>query len=154
MFSVYATPGRPGAFSRLVERVGNRLMDQSEEVAWQLMTNWHTYTIQGLPVDTGHLKSTVTSPHRAGPGVLRFEITANYAVVVEYGGYRGVGPKTAERPPETLPGAIVIGGGIFATQVPSAPLRRAKSRVKMEIAAILAPTLLRMSGFRGFRGFA
>ena len=121
--------GLKGVLQQLGAQVGNH----SDEAMEPLMQFWQRDTIINWPVDTGFSRSSITTPHKVGKGVWRFEVTANYARVIEYGGYRGVGPKTHQVGAHSLPGGIEINEGIYVTQRPTAPMRRAQSEVKLRL---------------------
>lgn len=127
-----------------IEKRANKLVDNADRAGLEFITRWHRYTYEGWPVDqsTGadaeHSRDTITHPTKQGPGHYRFEVTSPYGGVIEYGGWAGVGPKTAQHGPETLPGGIRVGAGIFAIQKPTAPMRRAGSRVKLEMSETLS----------------
>jgi hypothetical protein len=104
------------------------IANQKAKVVAQFVVN---ETRDGWPVaaiNSKNSKGTISQPLQVEIGTWRFTVAAPYASIIEYGGYRGVGPKTSQRSPELLPGGLAINGGIYPTQVPSAPLRRAMSK--------------------------
>lgn len=82
----------------------------------------------GWPVDSGISRAAWEGPIRVDEAHYRLINPIIYAAVIEYGGYPGVGPKTAQEGGTTLPGDVSINAGIYPTQVPSAPTRRALSK--------------------------
>lgn len=93
----------------------------------------YNYIVENWPVDTGFSRASITPPERIGFAQYRIRITAEYAVIIEYGGYRGVGPKTAQESGITLPGGISINSGIYPIQKPHAPVRRGLARVSVSL---------------------
>jgi hypothetical protein len=143
---------RQGRLNQVFVRLAGKLVASADKVSFDMITLWHRFTVEGWPVDTGYSRGTIESPSKIADGHYSFRITASYAHVIEYGGYRGVGPKTHQEGGANLPGRVDINPGIYVNQRPSAPLRRAESRMKLELAQYLAPQLLRASGFGGFGG--
>ena len=84
-----------------------------------------------LPIELS--RASIEAPRRVGQGEWEFRITANYAGVIEYGGYSGVGPKTARQSGEQLDSDVSINPGIYPTQRPSAPLRRGLAKTRREL---------------------
>lgn len=79
------------------------------------------------PVDTGRLRAAWQGPTKIGPAHYELRNETPYGVVVERGGYRGVGPKTAQVGSFILPGGIQVNGGIYPTQRPAGFVRQALS---------------------------
>lgn len=100
-----------------------------------------TYAVEGSPVDTGAFRAAWQGPTKLGHAHYEVRNETDYGPIIELGGYRGVGPKTSEQGGETLPGGIPIGPGIYPTQRPAAPMRRAVSRVYVEVAQELVKVL-------------
>jgi hypothetical protein len=149
-FQVYNS--RAARLNQVIVRLADKLVASADKVSFDMITLWHRFTVEGWPVDTGYSRDTIEPPSKIADGHYRFRITASYAHVIEYGGYRGVGPKTHQEGGTNLPGRVDINPGIYVNQRPSAPLRRAESRIKLELAQYLAPQLLKVSGFGGFGG--
>lgn len=150
--SATATKGTGRTISDVIESYANQVQRNTREYMFVLITKWQRYTIIGWPVDTGYSRASIDNPREVGEGVWQFRITANYAWVIEHGGYRGVGPKTTQVGSTILPGGIEINSGIYVKQRPAAPLRQGLSKIRLEVAQAAAPVLLRQSGFRGFSG--
>ena len=153
--SVSAKPGRGRTVSDLVKSYGNQVERNTDEYMFVLITKWHRYTVIGWPVaevDGGYSRASIEAPSQVGAGVWQFRITANYAWVIEYGGYRGVGPKTTQVGSTMLSGGIDINAGIYVKQRPAAPMRQGLSRIRLEMAQAAAPMLLKQSGFGGLGG--
>lgn len=90
-------------------------------------------TLIGWPVDTGASRAAWQGPFKLGPAVYQISNPIRYASALEYGGYKGVGPKTERFGPATLPGGFTINAGIYPRQRPAAPLRRALAKHYGEI---------------------
>lgn len=125
---------RGETLERLIRKWAEKKGKDLDVTVGEVATEWAASTIEGWPVDTGYSRASIEAPRKIGYAHWQFRITADYARVIEYGGYRGVGPKTVSKPAEILPGGIAVGGGIFPSQRPSAPLRRGKSKIKVELA--------------------
>jgi hypothetical protein len=97
--------------------------------------------IEGWPVATGASRAAWQGPLKVGYAHYEMRNQISYAAVIEYGGYQGVGPKTAAEGPQMLPGGIAVGGGIFPTQRPSHPVARALSKRTVELNNALAKVL-------------
>ena len=110
-----------------------RVIDSNDKKLGQAATKWQADTVLGWPVDTGFSRASIEPPRRVSKGHWQFSITAAYAGVIEYGGYRGVGPKTAQQSGEQLGDDVTINPGIYPIQRPSAPLRRALVKTKREM---------------------
>lgn len=127
--------------ARILDKFRRHVEDKTDETLGQLAYQWQRETAIGWPVDTGFSRASIETPTRVAPGRWTFRVTADYARVIEYGGYRGVGPKTQRLGPEQLDGGIEINEGIYAIQRPSAPLRRAMNTVRRELPAAMNPAL-------------
>ena len=125
-------------FSRIVtqyaDRVGRDIDTEMREQAARLRNE----IVRNWPVDTGVSRAAWQGPIKRGHA--EYELTNNvvYAPVIEYGGYRGVGPRTARREAEILPGGIQVAGGIFPTQTLHAPVRRGLAKRRAAIRRAIA----------------
>lgn len=81
--------------------------------------------VTDMPVDTGALRASIQGPNKIADGHYQVVVGAPYAWVVEHGGYPGVGPKTVKIGDFILEEGIAVEGGIFPSQKPAAPVRRA-----------------------------
>lgn len=125
-------PGITGDFDRAARQIVNRLQIYVDRVEADIDPEIQRQTsllrndiVAGWPVDTGTSRSAFQGPIPLG--FAHYGITNNivYVPVIEFGGYPGIGPKTSEQGGQTLPGGIPINRGIYPTQKPSAPIRRA-----------------------------
>ena len=122
-------------FLRLVERDLETVLDRmSLLLLREVQLGW--------PVDSGVSRAAWTLGH-ARQLIREIVNTSAYARVIEFGGYPGVGPKTVQRGAEQLPGEISIGAGIFPSQRPSAPLRRALAKIQPELDRQVADVIRR-----------
>lgn len=144
---VTATPGK----RKLRDPVRGyhlQVMQASDKEMGRLANLGVRYTTIGWPVANpggGFSRGSITPVEKVADRHYRWRITAIYAGVIEYGGYRGVGPKTKEYGAETLPGGIEINEGIYVIQRPTAPLRRALSKIKLELEKTGTTNILRKS---------
>ena len=85
-------------------------------------------TQRGWPVDEG-VSRAAWRRERVGFAHQRLRNPTVYARTIEFGGYRGTGPKT-ERigPASLLPSGLRTDAGIYPSQRPNAPLTRALNR--------------------------
>lgn len=114
-----------------IETIHQRVLQRSEKTADQRAQRdiniWMRKTAENWPVDTGYSRASIEIPERIALAYWRFRITALYANVIERGLYPGVGPKTSQEGPEDFGEGVQVGRGIYPTQKPFAPLRRAKA---------------------------
>ena len=129
--------------SRKITEFLNESEDRAEKVISKAIHDWQADTVRGWPVDKGFSRASIESPSKVAKGHWEFHITAAYAGVIEYGGYPGVGPKTAEMGPEDLGDGVDINAGIYPTQRPQAPLRRALAKTRREIRETYGPDIFR-----------
>ena len=106
------------AFSRTFEAMADQAVRQSMEEAGARMDTT-------VPVDTGALHSnrsavTSTKPLTWGTGY-----SLDYATILEYGGYRRVGPKTVRLGGGEIGEGFVGAAGIYAKQAPMGWVRKA-----------------------------
>lgn len=85
----------------------------------------------GPPPHGGTSRAAWSGPFKVAEGHYRLINPMVYAAVIEYGGYPSPGPKTAQVGPQILPGGIQVGGGVYPTQRPVAPVRQAMSKRKL-----------------------
>ena len=89
------------------------------------------------PVDTGRLRNSWRSRKvHATEG--RVSTDVEYAPVVEYGGYKGVGPRTVQAGPFAFGMDLVAGPGIYSTQAPGGMVRKAMAEEGKAMLAALA----------------
>jgi hypothetical protein len=110
------------ALAGILKKQAEKILDDIDKHVGVAITVAQRETVRWWPVDTGYSRASITSPERIERGAWQFRIEADYARIIEYGGYRSVGPKTQQQSGETLPGGIQIGSGIYTR--PSAPMRR------------------------------
>jgi hypothetical protein len=95
-------------------------------------------TQDGWPVDSGDSRAAWTEPIRVGPAAYQLRNPLVYAKVIEFGGWPSPAEKTVAFGPVVLPGSFPINQGVYARQVPAAPLRRALSKHYGEMLAQMA----------------
>ena len=129
------------SFARAMQRFINTSGRGTDEVAQSTMLNVLRDTKEGWPVDEGISINDWQGPTRIGPSAYEIRNTAVYARVIEFGGYPGVGPKTARRGAQQLAPGIRTNAGIYPTQRPAAPTRRALARNQLMMATETAQML-------------
>lgn len=97
--------------------------------------------IEGWPVDTGASRAAWQGPTKVGEAHYRLRNDYDYAGVIEYGGYPGVGPKTERVGAHVLPGGVAVNGGIYPSQRPAAPVRQAISKRTFPLAESVAKVI-------------
>ena len=107
-----------------VQRVGADV----DRVVYKVATDVLRDTVQGWPVDTGHSRAAWWGPRRIGPSAFQIGNPTRYARVLEWGLYRGVGPRTVRVSGTRFPGGFQVTPGIYSKQKPAAPLRRALAK--------------------------
>ena len=87
-------------------------------------------TVAGWPVapQSGISRASWWGPRAVGSSAFQIGNPWRYSLVIEFGGYRGVGPKTRRFGPSVLPGSFAINQGIYPRQKPAAPLRRSLAK--------------------------
>jgi hypothetical protein len=110
-----------GRLAQFIATTGLR----ADEAVLGVATEVLAFTIRGWPVDEGISRAAWFGPVKVGAAAYQIGNPIHYARIIEYGGYRGVGPKTAAFGGTALPGGLTINAGIYPTQRPEAPLRRA-----------------------------
>ena len=127
--------------TQLVQQYGNRRRQQADEVARVEAGFFRDEIVKGWPVDTGASRAAWQGPTKVGHAHYRLSNLMDYAWVIEYGGYPGIGPKTERVGAHVLPGGIQVGGGIFPKQRPAAPLRRAISKRTVPLREAMAKVM-------------
>ena len=127
-----------GALISQYARQVDRDLDQEMQRQALLLRN---DIVAGWPVDTGVSRAGFQGPFRVAAAHYRIINNFVYAPVIEFGGYRGVGPKTAEQSAQLLPGGIQVNQGIYPTQRPAAPVRRALSKRTVELREALSQVI-------------
>lgn len=90
------------------------------------MRDVHRVIVLTSPVDTGALRNSWSPPTARGSDLIWGTGTPlYYAPVLEYGGYRRVGPRTVQIGGGDLGVGFVAGAGIYSTQAPLGFVRRA-----------------------------
>jgi hypothetical protein len=119
-------------FSRRVRaKADQRMQVEAQEFRSDIQDGWPIAT----PISRGSRAAWV-GPFKVAEGHYRLINPFPYAGVIEYGGYPSPGPKTAQQGGQMLPGGIQIGGGVYPTQRPAAPVRQAMSKRKLKWAKV------------------
>lgn len=116
------------AFRARLNGYVQRYPAQAEQIVFKVAAEVLADAKVGWPVDSGASRAGWIGPRRIDTLTYQLSNPFRYARVIEYGGYRGLGPKTVEAGGETLPGSITVNRGIYPRQRPAAPLRRALSK--------------------------
>jgi len=124
--------GVRGALSSVIDRFQRRAEARFDEEMRKEAGLVREDIITGWPIDTGASRAGWQGPIKIVGGYqLRNDYP--YASTIEYGTYPGVGPKTVAVGSTTLPGGININKGIYPSQRPAAPVRRALSKSRLRI---------------------
>jgi hypothetical protein len=114
--------------AQLVRVYGETRISRLDDVARDQAGLLRDEIIEGWPVDTGASRAGWQGPTKVGEAQYRLRNDYDYAPTIEYGGYPGVGPKTEVVSAHVLPGGISVNAGIYPSQRPAAPVRRAISK--------------------------
>lgn len=109
-------------------RYAQRVRTDGSKATRDQMTNVRQVLIATSPVDTGFLQAHWGPIEEASTGtqiVFRVENPTEYGPILEYGGYRRVGPKTVALGGGDLGQGFVAAGGIYSQQAPLGWVRRA-----------------------------
>ena len=120
-------------FERNIQAFIRRNEQATDRIVLKVASNVLASIQEGWPVDTGVSRAAWRGPVRIASARYRLSNPVRYAPVIEYGGYPGIGPKTERIGPVTFPGGLRVGSGIYPTQRPHAPVRRALSRHRRDI---------------------
>lgn len=112
----------------LIQAFGEQKKDEVDAIMREETGLLRDDIIRGWPVDTYASRGGWQGPYRVGEAHYQLRNEYPYAVTIEYGGYPGVGPKTAQQGAQVLPGGVEVNGGIYPTQRPAAPVRQGLSR--------------------------
>lgn len=132
-FRVRVVTGKGQTLSQAVREVPAGMMPKLDAIMREQTTQLRNDIVMGWPVRTGASRAAWQGPIKVSEAHYRVQNPIDYAPVIEYGGYRGVGPKTERQPAQILQGDVEINSGIFPTQRPHAPVRRALSKRQMEL---------------------
>lgn len=114
--------------AQLVQAYGNKVVSQMDNIARSEAGLLRDDIVEGWPVDTESSRAAWQGPTKVGHAHYRLQNHYDYAAVIEYGGYPGVGPKTERVGSHVLPGGVEVNDGIYPSQRPAAPVRRAISK--------------------------
>lgn len=114
--------------ANVISKLDGIALQQAEEMRSDIVEGWPVAAIHG-----GASRAGWQGPTKVGHAHYRIQNQYDYAAVIEYGGYPGVGPKTEIVGSQVLPGGVAINGGIYPSQRPAAPVRRAISKRYLEL---------------------
>ena len=113
-------------FASRLQGFARRMADDGSKAVQVQAVALRAELVATSPVDTGYLRAH-WSPVTPGssPLVWKIQNSAPYAPILEYGGYRGIGPKTVGLGGGSLGEGFVAGAGIYSRQAPLGFVRRA-----------------------------
>lgn len=115
-----------------------RLEHDGAKAVESQMRSVHARIVTTSPVDMGRLRRSWPPPTSRGtPLAWGTGTHLHYAPTLEYGGYKGVGPRTVQLGGGDLVAGFVAGAGIYSRQAPLGFVRRA-------LAEAAPQTMLRM----------
>ncbi len=94
------------------------VFEQASQLKADIQIDW--------PVDTGYSRAAWQGPTKLGEAYYELRNPVVYAAVLEYGSYRGIGPKTVKVSGQRTGQGIALNAGIYSRQS-IAPMRRALS---------------------------
>lgn len=121
------------SLSQFIKAFGSKLAEAMDELARDQAGKLRDDIVVGWPVEKGASRAGWEGPTQVAFAHYRVSNNYVYSPVIEYGGYPGVGPKTEEVSAHELPGGIDVNQGIYPTQRPAAPVRRAISKRTLEL---------------------
>ena len=127
--------------AQLVRSYGEKVMSRMDDIARNEAGLLRDDIVKGWPVDTGASRAGWQGPTKVGHAHYRLRNDYDYAPVIEYGGYPGVGPKTEKVGSHVLPGGVAVNGGIYPSQRPAAPVRQAISKRYLELQRAIGQAL-------------
>lgn len=119
------------ALGLAVDRKKVEMLGDVDMIMFQQASLLRDDIVRGWPVAAiggGASRAGWQGPIKIDTGAYRVTNNYVYGPTIEYGGYPGVGPKTAEFGGASLPEGYDINPGIYPTQRPQAPVRRALSK--------------------------
>lgn len=128
-------------FSARVAQFVQTHLQTADRIVFEVASAVKASIQEGWPVDTGVSRAGWDGPRPVAPGHWRLSNPFDYSLTIEYGGYARVGPKTGEVSGFVLPDHIQVATGIFPTQRPAAPARRALSKHRNDMQKKLAVAL-------------
>lgn len=127
--------------SQILADYGERVMAQADAVARAEAGELRDDIVKGSPVDKGTFRAAWQGPTKVGVAHYRVTNNTDYGPTIEYGGYPGVGPKTARVGATVLPGGVEVNSGIYPSQRPAAPVRQGISKRTLPLREALAKVL-------------
>ena len=124
--------------AQLVRDYGETCTSRMDDIARDEAGRLRDDIIEGWPVDTGASRAGWQGPTKVGESHYRLQNDYEYAPTIEYGGYPGVGPKTEKVGSHVLPGGVAVNAGIYPSQRPAAPVRRAISKRSLPLREAIA----------------
>ena len=115
-------------YATQLQRFGQRVQTQSGPATRAQMTSVRQVLIATSPVDTGYLQAHWGPVEERSSGttvLVRIENPTRYGPTLEYGGYRGVGPRTVALGGGDLGLGFQAGAGIYSRQAPLGFTRKA-----------------------------
>ena len=130
-------------FARALAGVSRQTGDNVDTVVRSVALAVLSRIVQTWPVDTGVSRAQWTGPHKRGHAHYVLQTSAPYAETIEFGLYRGVGPRTEALGAVPLGnGLFVVASGVFSTQA-HAPVRRALAEAIQSLERQLAGAVRR-----------
>lgn len=113
-------------FTSRLQGFARRMADDGSKATYAQAQALRTELVSTSPVDTGSLRDH-WGPVSPGASPMAWQVSnsAPYAAILEYGGYRGIGPKTVGLGGGSLGEGFVADGGIYSRQAPLGFVRRA-----------------------------
>lgn len=113
-----------------LRQFGARVRARGNDVVRTQMQDIRNVIIETSPVDTGALRSHWIPVTPRGDLVWGTGNDREYAPILEYGGYPGVGPRTIAAGPGPIGDEFTAGRGIYSKQAPLGWVRYALVRAK------------------------
>ena len=123
--------GITARFTSDMRTYAQRVQTEGAQATHVQMADVRQVVIATTPVDTGFLQAHWGPVEDVSAGSMiayRIQNPTTYGPIVEYGGYRGVGPRTIAVGGGDLGAGFHAGGGIYSQQAPLGWVRKALAR--------------------------
>ena len=125
-------------FESRMRTIGQKVREGGSKAVQSQAKSLRQVIVNTTPVDTERLKGSWSQATQFGDE-LTWQVSTDvpYATILEYGGYRNPGPRTARLGGRDLGAGFIAGPGVYSLQAPLGWVRRA-------LAGTVAPFRLRL----------
>ena len=112
-------------FESRMRTVADKLRELGNRATHDQMVSTRQMIVNTTPVDTGDLQAAWSPVEQSGDLTYQVRNDTPYGALLEYGGYRRVGPRTVQLGGGDLGLGFVAGGGVYSKQAPLGFVRKA-----------------------------